>query len=336
MENSSFWYDFSHVLSYNALLYFIVGERGVGKSFSAKKYLINHYKKTKKKFVYLRRYKSELKECVPKFFDDLKSAGYFKDDEFKVEANKFYMNNHLIGYAIPLSTANILKSTSFADVDTIVYDEFIIDKGTYHYLANEVEQMLDIIETIGRLRDIKVIFLGNAISITNPYFTYFNLSLPYNSDIATFKDGLIVLNYIKNEEYRKVKHESKFGKLIEGTKYGEYAIDNKFLRDSKSFIGKRTDKCKFIFTIKYNGTCYGVWTDRETGYMYISIKYDENCPIVFVFNTEDHTEHSTMVKISRFDFFKIVIDKFRNAELYFDNIKIKNEILELLGKYLTY
>ena len=336
MQNSSFWYDFSHVLSYNALLYFIIGERGVGKSFSTKKYLINHFKKSKKKFVYLRRYKSELKECVPKFFDDLQVAGLFPDDDFYVESNKFFINKKLMGYALPLSTANILKSTSFADVDTIVFDEFIIDKGTYHYLANEVEQMLDLIETIGRLRDIKVIFLGNAISITNPYFTYFNISLPYNSDIATFKDGLIVLNYIKNEEYRKVKNESRFGKLIAGTKYGDYAINNKFLRDSKSFIAKRTEKCKFIFTIKYNGVCYGVWTDYETGYMYISTKYDENCPIVFVFNTEDHTEHSTMVKISKFGFFKAVIEKFRVGELYFDNIKIKNEILELLGKYLTY
>ena len=336
MKKTSFWYDISSVLSYNALLYYVIGERGVGKSFSAKKYVINHYIKKNKKFVYLRRYKTELKESVPKFFDDIKMAGLFKDKSFNVESNKFYMNKKCIGYALPLSTANILKSASFSDVDTIIFDEFIIDKGCYHYLANEVEQLLDIVETIGRLRDIKVLFLGNAISITNPYFSYFNLSLPYNSDIATFKDGLIVVNYIKNEEYRKVKHESKFGKLVAGTKYGEYAIDNKFLRDSKAFIGKRPENSKFIFTIKYNGSYYGVWCDYNTSFLFISTKYDPNSPIVFTFNTDDHTEHSQMVKISKFDFFKAVIQKFRNAELYFENIKIKNEILELIGKYLTY
>lgn len=336
MKNSSFWYDISRVLSYNALLYFIIGERGVGKSFSAKKYVINHYLKKNKQFVYLRRYKTELKESVPKFFDDLKATGLFPNESFSVEGNKFLINKKVVGYALPLSTANILKSASFANVDTIIFDEFIIDKGCYHYLANEVEQMLDIIETIGRLRDIKVLFLGNAISITNPYFTYFNLSLPYNSDIATFKDGLIVVNYIKNEEYRKVKHESRFGRLIEGTKYGKYAIDNEFLRDSKAFIAKRTENCKFIFIIKYNGVNYGVWSDTKTGYLYISSVYDPNCPIIFTFNTDDHNEHSQMVKISKFGFFKAVIERFRNAELYFDNIKIKNEILELIHKYLTY
>ena len=336
MKNTSFWYDISRVLSYNALLYFVIGERGVGKSYSAKKYVINHYIKKKKQFVYLRRYKTELKESVPKFFDDLKANGLFPDIELSVEGNKFMLNKKIIGYALPLSTANILKSASFANVDTIIFDEFIIDKGCYHYLQNEVEQMLDIIETIGRLRDIKVLFLGNAISITNPYFTYFDLTLPYNSDIATFKDGLIVVNYMKNEEYRKVKHESRFGRLIAGTKYGKYAIDNEFLRDSKAFISKRTENSKFTFTIKYNGICYGVWIDYNTSFMYISSAYDENCPIVFVFNTEDHNEHSTMVKISKFDFFKVVIEKFRNAQLYFDNMKIKNEILELIHKYLTY
>lgn len=336
MKNSSFWYDLSNVLTYNALLYFIIGERGVGKSFSAKKYVINHYIKKKKKFVYLRRYKTELKESVPKFFDDIKLAGLFPDESFSVESNKFLMNKHVIGYALPLSTANILKSASFSDVDTIIFDEFIIDKGCYHYLANEVEQMLDIVETIGRLRDIKVLFLGNAISITNPYFSYFNLSLPYNSDIATFKDNLIVVNYIKNEIYRKAKHESKFGRLVSGTKYGAYAIDNEFLRDSKAFISKRPENCKFVFTIKFNGSYYGVWLDYNTGNIHISNKYDPNCTIIFTFNNSDHNEHSQMVKLSKFDFFKGVIQKYREAQLYFDNIKIKNDIMELIGKYLTY
>lgn len=336
MQKTSFWYDISSVLTHNAVFYYVIGERGVGKSFSAKKYVINHYKKKKKKFVYLRRYKTELKESVPKFFDDIKNEGLFKDVDLRVESNKFLYNKKVFGYALPLSTANILKSSSFADVDTIIFDEFIIDKGCYHYLQNEVEQLLDIVETIGRLRDIKVIFLGNAISITNPYFSYFNLTLPYNSDIASFKDGLIIVNYIKNEEYRKVKHESKFGKLISGTKYEKYAIDNEFLRDSKAFISKRTENCRFIFTIKYSNAFYGVWTDTQTGYIYISNKFDPNCPIIFAFNAEDHTERSQMVKINKFGFFKVVIEKFRNAELYFENIKIKNEIMELIGKYLNY
>lgn len=79
------------------------------------------------------------------------------------------------------------------------------------YLANEVFIFLNLLETIGRMRDIQVFMLGNPANIyTNPYFLYFNLSLPFNSDIKTFKNGLILLQYMKNEEYRQAKKTTKF------------------------------------------------------------------------------------------------------------------------------
>lgn len=213
------FYDFQKVLSYNSMLNFIIGERGVGKTYGATKFVINDFLKRDHEFVYLRRYKTELKKSVPHFFDALKSNDEFKEHKLSVKNGNFFIDEKIAGYSMPLSTANILKSSSFPKVQTIIFDEFIIDKGTYHYLRNEVEQLLDIIETIARLRDIRVFFLGNAISITNPYFLYFNLDLPYHSDIRTYKDNLILVNYIKNEEYRKVKKQTKFGKLIEGTEY---------------------------------------------------------------------------------------------------------------------
>lgn len=153
------------------------------------------------------------------FFDQIKSDPELSGHKFSNKKDTMYIDDKLCGYAIPLSIANILKSSTYENVDTIIFDEFIIDKGCYHYLQNEVTQFLDLLETIGRLRDIRVILLANAISITNPYFTYFNITLPYNSNIKTFKDGLIAIEYIKNEEYRQVKKQSKFGKLIEGTSY---------------------------------------------------------------------------------------------------------------------
>ena len=37
------YYDYQKVLSYNALLSFIIGERGVGKTYGAKKFCIKNY-----------------------------------------------------------------------------------------------------------------------------------------------------------------------------------------------------------------------------------------------------------------------------------------------------
>lgn len=338
MENS-IYYDFDKMLSYNALFNFVVGERGVGKSYGAKKYVANRWIKKHKQFVYLRRYKTELKQALmknktPIFFDQIKQ---------ELEGHKFSNTNETIsidgkicGFAMPLSIANILKSSTYDNVDTIIFDEFIIDKGNYHYLQNEVIALLDVVETVARLRDIRVIFLGNAISITNPYFTFFDLSLPYNSQFKLFKDGLILVNYIKNTAYREVKKNTRFGKLIEGTEYGKYAIDNEFLRDSKSFICKKSRNCKFYFILKLNGKNYGVWCDYQDGKMYISNDYDPNCPVIFSINPDDHNENTLLIRTRSSPFIKSVIEHYRLARLCFDNQQVKNTVMQYLSRFINY
>ena len=339
--SDNIFYDYQRILSYNALLNFIIGERGVGKSYGAKKYVAQRFIKKHKQFVYLRRYKTELKQAMmkngnPIFFDQIKNDESMKNHKLSNKNDTMYIDGKLCGYAMPLSVANILKSSTYEDVDTIIFDEFIIDKGNYHYLQNEVIQLLDVIETVARLRDIRVLFLGNAISITNPYFTFFNLSLPYNSDIKTFKDGLIVVNYIKNLKYREVKKSTRFGKLIDGTEYGKYAIDNEFLRDSKSFIRKKTKTCKFYYILVLNGKHYGVWCDYQNGLMFISNDYDPNCPVIFSINPDDHNENTLMIRCRTSPFFKSLVEHYRVARLCFENQQIKNNVMEFLVKHLTY
>lgn len=338
MKNFNF-YSYDKVLSYNAMLNFIIGERGVGKTYGAKLFCLNRFIKKGEQFVYIRRYKSELKESVgsekkQKFFNQIMDL--FPNDKLRNTSDQLFYNDQICGYALPLSTAHILKSSSYDKVINIIFDEFIIDKGVYHYLNNEVEQMLDLIETIGRLRNIRIFFLGNAISSTNPYFIYFDLSLPYNSDVKTFKDGLILVNYIMNLNYREMKKETRFGKLIDGTKYSEYAIDNKFLRDSKSFIQKKTPDCKHYFNVFYNKVNYGVWIDHKKQLMFCSHDYDPNSPIQFSITAEDHSESKVLIRSRKSVHFQALINYYRLGKLRFEDQKVKNGFTEFLYKHLTY
>ena len=111
-----------------------------------------------------------------------------------------------------LSTAQNLKGSNFEKVKYIIFDEYLIESGQRHYLPNEVDNFLGLIETLARMREVKIFMLANAVSTTNPYFLYFDLHLPYNSDIVTFKNGLILVQYMCNEEYRQAKKETKFRK----------------------------------------------------------------------------------------------------------------------------
>lgn len=345
MDNSIFL-DFSKPLSYNALLSFIITDRGLGKSYGAKKFVAKRFINKGKQFVYLRRYKSELKESMikngnPLFFNQIINDPELKDHKFSNKSDTMYIDGKLCGYAIPLSIANILKSATYDNVDTIIFDEFIIDKGCYHYLQNEVTQLLDVIETIARLRDIRVIFLGNAISITNPYFTFFNLTLPYNSEVKIAKrdnkgNPLIIVYYARDSKYREVKKATRFGQLIDGTDYGKYAIDNEWLRDSKSFIRKKSKSCKFYFILILNKKYYGIWNDYKEGIMYISNDYDPNCPVIFAINSDDHNENTLLIRCRTSPFFKSIIEHYRLARLCFENQQIKNNVMNFISNHLTY
>ena len=56
------WYSPTNIKSYNKFLNFIIGGRGIGKTYGFKKDCISRYKKKGKQFLYLRRYKTDLKK----------------------------------------------------------------------------------------------------------------------------------------------------------------------------------------------------------------------------------------------------------------------------------
>ena len=333
----SLYYKYDKLISYNALLNFVIGERGVGKSYGATKFVIDDYLKNGNQFVYLRRYATELDTAVPKFFDAVVFNGEYDGHEFKVrkrnKLSEFVMDGEVIGFAAALSTAGILKSTSFNKVKTIVFDEFIIDRGMHHYLRNEAETMLDICETIGRMRDIRVIFLGNAISLAaNPYFNYFDLELPpVGKEFKTFKDGLIVVNYIKNDAYRAEKKKTKFGRLIDGTDYGKYAIDNEVLRDSNTFIEKRKEDGINWCVVIIKGHSYGVWIGKESRKIFIERNYNPKLANIFSADEFSHDEKNFLI-MAKQGWFRVVVDNFAIGNVRFEDSRVKEDCLSILRK----
>lgn len=323
--NIMYW-NIEKSLSYNALFNFIVGNRGAGKTYGAKKHVIKRFLKCKKQFVYIRRYKEELKK-IKKFFDDIKHE--FPDVKLEVNGKEFYINGELAGNAMPLSTAKIEKSTAFPEVETIIFDEFILDKGAHHYLSDEVVNFLECYETIARSRDVRVYFLSNAITITNPYFLYFNIKLPYGKTITCNNDILIEL--VQNKEFIEMKKQTRFGKLINGTEYGNYAIENAFLRDNKTFIEKKSGNCEFFFKFVYKDKIYGVWLNMQEGKIFVSNDYDESYVRTYALTKSDHTPNTLLIhNLKQSRQFKMFVENYQMGNVYFENINIKNVVYEVV------
>lgn len=329
------FYDINHILTYNAYFNFLVGERGVGKTYSAKKFVINKFIKSGSQFIYLRRYKTESGKAKKSFFNDVSTE--FPEHSFSVRGDSFYIDNKLAGYSISLSVANILKSVCYDKVQTIIFDEFIIDKGCYHYLSSEVNTFLEFCETVFRLRDnVRVLFLANAISQTNPYFLYFNMTPNKYKEIQLYNNNLILLHIMQNYDYRNFKKTTKFGQLVSGSDYGEYAIENNFLRDNNNFIEKKTGNCAFSFAFIWQDKTLGIWYNYKGGKVYVSTDYEHNTPYIFSTTLENHRPNSLLLKnAKRYNCWCDFLKQFKLGNVYFENIKIKNITLELIKLILT-
>lgn len=327
------YYNITKILTYNAFINILIGERGVGKTYSVSKFVTKQYINKKHEFAYIRRYKSEISKSARHFFDSLKVNNEFPKHELLVKGSTFKIDGLTAGYSMPLTTAQSLKSVNFSKVKYIIFDEFIVENGRNNYLKNEVEIFLGLIETIARMRDVKIFMLGNAVTQFNPYFMFFNLTLPYNNDIKTFKDGLILVQYMENLEYRKNKKESKFGKLVEGTEYEDYAINNSFKLENNDFISKKSGTSKFSFAMKYKDNILGVWLDYNNGCVYVSFDYDKN-GCIFACTNDDHSPNTMLLSVAKkYRGFKLFIDNYKLGNVFFENNKIKsisNEIIRLL------
>lgn len=340
-DMNNIYYNYDKLFSYNFLIAFVIGERGCGKSYGSKIAVMKKYLKTGEQFIYLRRYKTELDTALTTFWNDVADDPTLKDHKLAVKKSKtlteLLCDGKVCGYAVPLSTANILKSTPFPKVKTIIFDEFLLDVGGSHrYLRNEMTMFLDVIETVFRLREGQTILLGNCLAPhTSPYFAYWDLELPYGeSEFRTFRDGAIVVNYIRNLAYRKAKKESRFGKLIDGTLYGQYAIDNQALRENNNFIEKKPPTSYYECTFVINGYHMGMWNGKN-GCLYLSEKHDPNSPRNFVFDYTDHTEGTVFTSVRDNLWMRVCIRAYKIGALMFESQKIKANAVKLLNKCIA-
>lgn len=255
----------------------------------------------------------------------------FHGVNFQIKSNKFYINGEVAGYYFALSTSHILKSMSFPLVQNIYFDEFILDKGTYHYLTKEINCFLNFYDTISRDRDVKVFFIANAITMTNPYFLYFDIQLPNNhKEFKLFKDNLIVLQYVPSTQFIEQRSKTRFGKLIQNTEYGDFSLTNKFILDNTNFIDKKSGNCKFVFAFKYESQIYGVWKSQNNDFMYVSYDYNKN-DIVFATTSNDHSENTVFLKkLSDTNLWRDFINYYKYGLMRFESVNIKNQSLNLI------
>ena len=88
--------------------------------------------------------------------------------------------------------------------------------------------------------------------------------------------------------------------------------------------------------IVINGNKYGVWHNIENGRVYISDDYDPSCKLIVALQFDDHTPESKYISMRKNGFVRVLLEYYKNGDLYFENMKIKNNALKILRKCLSY
>jgi len=344
------YYNWDKIFSYNSKFNFIVGMRGVGKTYGAKYKVINWAIRSFKnrepieQFIYMRRYKEELQTSARTFFADIEDR--FPDYDFRHNGMNAEMAPvktrdekkrqwTIIGYFIPLSRAQAMKSVAFPRVKTIIFDEFIIEKGTTHYLSNEAEAFQNFYSTVDRWKDkTRVLFLANSVSIMNPYFLAYDIKPDEVGELFTFGPPEVpnfgLCHFIDAKDFTSEVYETDFGKFIKATEYADYAIGNEFKDNGDLLLGLKDSDAKYTYTIETPRGTFSVWSSWQHNMYYIQERRPK-IESIFTMVPEKMAENKTYLPHND-RLLQVLRTAWRNSSVKFDNSKTRNAFTEIFKR----
>ena len=82
--------------------------------------------------------------------------------------------------------------------------------------------------------------------------------------------------------------------------------------------------------------CIGVWYDYKLGKVYISLDVNKNSPFKYSCSLENHNDNTMFLKSARqYAHWRNLINQFQYGNVRFENMKIKNEVMQLFKSLLS-
>lgn len=219
------YYSLDKILQTNADYYVIYGERSNGKTTAVLGYALKDYIDSGyvNQSGIVRRWEEDFKGKNGKqMFDGIINLGWIEKwtngiynsvyyygtrwflCKYDNDGNKEYQAEEPFAFGFSITSEEHYKSTSYPNIKTILFDEFITRS---YYLPDEFIKFQNLLSTIIRLRnDVKIFMCGNTINKFCPYFNEMGLS-----NIKTQKQGTIDLYTYGDSELKVAVEYSDFG-----------------------------------------------------------------------------------------------------------------------------
>lgn len=333
------YYSFDRIYSYNAAYNFVIGARGLGKTYGAKKRVVNNFIRNGEQFIYLRRYKTELAGRGT-FFADL--AHEFPDHHLRVHGNlaqiaEFEKDEkkrvwQTAGFFVQLSTAQAQKSIAYPAVTTIIYDEFIIEKGALRYLPNEAKAFNDFYSTVDRWQDkTRVLFLANAVSIMNPYFLEYDIKPDEVGEYSSHAGGFIACHFADSSQFQNEVYQTRFGKFIKDSEYAEFSVGSQFSDNHKRMVQFKSSDAKYYCTIETGNGTFSVWVEYSGPIFFIQEKRPKSGEMLYT-TVPGLMDDGKVLLLHSDKIAQVLRSSFKNGRTFFSNPQVRNAFVEIFKR----
>lgn len=268
------YYSYREILGYGAKWNFVLGDRGRGKSYGAKKMLLAQ----SGTFMCLYRNIADLELAVHDWLGPMYKEGY-KPEQFEWESAgktggvNLLMNGVVKGYFRCITQVNHIKQEWFPDdLNWIFFDEFI--PMVYRKLGgvgmSEGECLRVIYKTIDHdtahsreergLRPLRVILVANPFTWDNPILSYFHV-LPTKPGISKVGPDIVC-------EMLEPYEKTQGGKKTVDDFLGDGVNRTQGWMDEGSFIGKMPKGSKPFKSLRVDDRYYGFYKSGQSSLLY--------------------------------------------------------------------
>lgn len=235
------WLDFNSILGslHKYPFIFIYGGRGIGKTYGAIKYMIEH----NLHFAYIRTTKTQIDECKHESVNPFRKICADTGTDYRIKGGSIIRNGpngtETVGIAAALTTIGNIRGIDASDCDVIIYDEFIPTKGE-RWVSDQGALLESAYETIARNRELegkqplKCICLANSNMLVNPVFMGLNLvSLAEKlqksrNSYLLLPDRGIALFAIKESPITERKVNTALYRMNPESEHSKIALENEF------------------------------------------------------------------------------------------------------------
>lgn len=349
------YYSLAKIQSKKATYNVIFGERSNGKTYATLTHALKKFFKNGDEFVYLRRWGEDVKPTRMKqafaghnasgIVSELSGGRYtnihfnrgrFYAANYDEEGKVIYNDMDVIGYPKALTEVEHDKSTSYPNVKTIIFDEFIAK----NYLPEEFVIMCNVISTIVRRRnDVEIYMLGNTINKYCVYFKEMGLT-----NIPNQKQGSIDVYTYGDSDLRVAVEYCKSNSEVNGSSPSDvyFAFDNPKLNMITGGaweldiyphlpIKYKPKDVLFHYFIEFDNSIYHaeIVSVDNVAFTYIHLKttpIKNDDDLVFSFRNSPKPNHIKNMLVVIFEFQKKILYFFKAHKVYYQDNSVGNAI----------